>query len=80
MTSAIVHLTEENTILLNLIKAKFSLPNKSDAMNFAVHEYAKEALEPELRPEYVRKIKRLLKEKPIAYSSFAEMRKAHEGA
>ncbi len=79
MTSAIVNLTADNNLALNILKAKFGLRNKSDAMNFVVSEYAKEALEPELRPEYIRKLKRILKEKPVAYSSFADMRKAHLG-
>ena len=78
MTSAVVNLTEENTILLNLIKAKFSLHNKSDAMNLVVREYAKEALEPELRPEYVQKLRKIMKEKPIVYKSLADMMRSIE--
>ena len=78
MTSAVVHLTEENTILLNLIKAKFSLSNKSDAMNLVVREYAKEALEPELRPEYVRKLKKIRQEKGKVYASLGEMMREYE--
>ena len=78
MTSAVVNLTEENTVLLNLIKAKFSLHNKSDAMNLAVREYAKEALEPELSPGYVRKLKRIRQEKGKVYASLDEMMKEYE--
>ena len=33
----------------------------------------------ELRPEYVRKLKKIMKQKPISYASLAEMRKAIEG-
>ncbi len=73
MTSAIVNLTDENNFLLNLFKARFGLRNKSDAVNRVVAEYAKEALEPPLRPEYVRKIKRLLKQKGKTYASLDEM-------
>lgn len=78
MTSAIVNLTEDNNLALNILKAKFGLRNKSDALNRVVAEYSKMTLEPSLRPEYIRKIRRLMKEKPIRYSSFAEMRKAHQ--
>lgn len=80
MTSAIVNLTEENNLILNILKAKFGLRNKSDAMNRVVAEYSKTALEPALRPEYIRKISSLMKEKPARYRSFAEMRKAHQEA
>jgi len=73
MTSAIVNLTEDNNRLLNIIKAHFDLRNKSDAINFVVEKFAKEGLEPELRPEYVRNLKRIMKEKGKVYSSAEAM-------
>ncbi len=78
MTSAIVNLTEDNNLALNILKAKFGLRNKSDAMNFVVSEYAKEALEPQLRPEYVQKLKKIMKEKGKAYASLDAMMKEYE--
>lgn len=79
MTSAIVNLTDSNNRLLNIIKAHFDLRNKSDAINFVVEKFAKEEkLEPKLRPEYVRKLKRIMKGKFHSYSSLADMRKAYE--
>lgn len=78
MTSAVVNLTEENNRFLNLIKAHMGLRNKSDAINFVVREHAKEAKEPELRPEFVRRMRRILKEKTTRYGSVREMMKSFE--
>ena len=79
MTAAIVNLTEENNRILNVIKAHFDLRNKSDAMNFVVEKFAKEEkLEPELRPEYVRKLKRIMKQKSRVYPSLDAMFKEFE--
>ncbi len=73
MTSAIVNLTEENNRVLNIIKAHFDIRNKSDAINFVVERFAKAKLEPELRQEYVRKLKRIMKQKGKTYASVDEM-------
>ncbi len=78
MTSAIVNLTEDNNRLLNIIKAHFDLRNKSDAINFVVEKFAKEGLEPQLRPEYVRKLKKIMKGKFHTYRSIDEMFAGYE--
>ncbi len=77
MTSAIVNLTEKNSMYLNILKAYFGLKNKSDAMNFIVSEYAKEVLEPQLRPEYAKKLQKIMKEKGNSYKSLAKMKEAY---
>ena len=73
MTSTIANLTEDNNRFLNLIKAHMGLKNKSDAINFVVEKYAEEAKEPEFRPEYIRKLKRIMKQKRTSYNSLEEM-------
>jgi len=78
MTSTVANLTEDNNRFLNLIKAHMGLKNKSDAINFVVEKYAEEAKEPELRPEFVRRMKRIMKEKTTRYSSVREMMKSFE--
>jgi hypothetical protein len=73
MTSVMVDLTEHNNWIVNMLKAKFSLKNKSDAMNFLVQRYEKEALEPEVRPEYIKKANKIHKEKGKSFDSLQEM-------
>ena len=78
MASAIVNLTAENDMYINIIKAYRGIKNKSDAINFVVQEYAKEAIENELRPEYIRKLQKIRKEKGKTYGSLAEMKEAYK--
>lgn len=78
MTSALVNLTEENNWLLNVIKAKYALGNKSDAVNFALQKFGKTELKEVVRPEYLKKLAKIRKEKLKTYSSSEEMRQEFE--
>ena len=71
MVQAIVNLGEHQDRLLTIIKGKFGLKNKSEAMNFVISKYEEELLEPELRPEYVKKIKNL--EKKGKFSDYTDL-------
>lgn len=71
MVQAVVNLGEHQDRILTIIKGKFGLKNKSDAVNFIINKYEEELLEPELRPEYVDKIRNL--EKNGKFSSYASL-------
>lgn len=71
MVQAIVNLGEHQDRLLTIIKGKFGLKNKSDAVNFVISKYEEELLEPQLRPEYVNKIKNL--EKNGKFSEYTKL-------
>ena len=60
--TAIVTLSDEANRIVNIVKAKYGLKDKSQALNKMIQEYEKEVLEPELRPEYVEKIRKIEKE------------------
>jgi len=76
MTSAIVNLTEENNRILNIIKAHFDLKSKSDALNFVLERYGQEELQ--IRPEYIKKLQRIKKQRGKTYNSAEEMFKEFE--
>ena len=61
MPIAIVKLDDEANHIINIVKAKYGLKDKSAAINKMAEEYEKELLEPELRPEYIEKLKRIQK-------------------
>ncbi|MBN1940739.1 MAG: DUF2683 family protein [Candidatus Diapherotrites archaeon] len=65
MPTAIVKLDEEANKVINIVKAKYGLNDKSAAINKMALEYEHQLLEPELRPEYVDKLKKIKKEKAI---------------
>ena len=49
--------------MINIVKAKYGLRDKSGAINKMAKEYENEVLEPELRPEYIEKLGKIDKEK-----------------
>ena len=72
MTKALINLSEPGNRVLNIVKAKFGLKNKSEAIEHIIQVYEEENLEPELRPEFIEKILRVSKEKPIRVESFSK--------
>ena len=81
MVQTIVTLGEQEDRVLTIIKGKFGFKNKSDAVNFIIEQYEQELLEPELRPEYIQKIKRLEKHgKFKSFKSLSSLKKHIENA
>ncbi len=70
MVKAIVNINERANRILNIVKAKRGLKTKSEAINIVVNEYGKSLLEPELRPEFIEKIKTRQKEKTVKITNF----------
>ncbi len=62
--------------MLNVVKAKYGLKDKSQAIELVVNEYEREFLEPELRPEYLEKLSKIRAGKYIHYASVDDLRKA----
>ena len=75
MVKAIINISDENNQIINIIKAKYNLKDKSEAINKIIEEYAEILLEPELKPDYVEKIKKIMeKNDMIEYNSIDELR------
>jgi len=53
MVKAIVNIDNEANRILNIVKAKENLKDKSEAINLILSSYGKEILEEELRPEFI---------------------------
>ena len=70
MVQAMISITEEANQILNIVKAKHNLNDKSQAIDFVVKEYGKDLLEPRLRPEYVEKLKRIKKGRYLTQEEF----------
>ena len=76
MVQAIVDLGEREDRVLTIVRGKYGIKNKSDAVSFVINKFEQELLEPELRPEYVEKLGKIRKGKYISYKSIDELRKA----
>ena len=81
MVKAIININESTNRLLNILKAKYGLKDKSEAIDKMAEEYEEEILEPELRPEYVEKIRNIEKHGRFKkYTSIKELRDEIENA
>ena len=76
MVQNIITIGEREDRVLNIVKAKFGLKNKSEAVALLAKTYEESFLEPELRPEYVEKLGRIRKGRYLKFSSIEELRKA----
>lgn len=72
MVQAVINIDENANRVLNIVKAKFGLKDKSQAINLVVADYEQNSLEPKLRPEYKVKIEKIVNGK---HFSRAELEK-----
>jgi len=61
MVSAMVNISNEANQVLNIVKAKYNLKDKSQAINKVVLDYSQELLDLKLRPEYAVKLNKIMK-------------------
>ena len=78
MVQAIINISKDANQILNIVKARHNLRDKSEAIEFVTLEYGEEIMEPELRPEFIEKIKRIEKEKGIPFKDINELRRIIE--
>ena len=72
MVQALVELDNNTNRVLNIVKAKFSLKDKGEAIKFVVSEYIDYNNEPELKPEFIKKMEQIKKQKTIKVDNFAK--------
>ena len=70
MVQAMISIAENTNRVLNIVKAKLGLKDKSQAIDFVVHEYEQSHLEPSLRPEYKAKLAGIMKGKHLSRKQF----------
>lgn len=70
MIQAMIKIKENTNRTLNIVKAKFGLKDKSQAIDLVVKEYEEYFLEPQLRPEYKQKLAKIVKGKHISRDEF----------
>jgi hypothetical protein len=79
MVQNIININDVEDRILNIVKAQQGFKNKSEAVAFILKVYSDSFLEPEIRPEYLEKLKKIDNEKGITFSSIEELRKIIEG-
>ncbi|MBI4154790.1 DUF2683 family protein [Candidatus Woesearchaeota archaeon] len=72
MVQALVKIDENTNRVLSIVKAKYGLKDKGKAIELVVRKYIEEEDEPELRPEFIKKIKLIEKQNSIRVDNFAK--------
>ena len=79
MVQNILNIGVQEDRILNIVKAKFGLKNKSQAVAMITRIYEESFLEPELRPEYLEKLKKIGRGKHIPFKDINDLRRQIEG-
>ena len=72
MVNALVQLDGGTNKVLNIVKARFGLRNKGEAIRFVVNEFVEYENEPDLKPEFIAKMESIGREKSIRVDDFAK--------
>jgi hypothetical protein len=59
MVQAMINISEPVNKILNILKIQRDFKDKSETINFVTEQYAENFMEPELRPEYIEKLKKI---------------------
>ena len=78
MVQNIINLGENEDRILNVVKAQHGLKNKSQAIELILNIYGENFLEPEIRPEFLKKLSEIDKEKGVPFKNIDELRKMIE--
>jgi len=73
MVKSVIELSERESRIINIVKAKYGLKDKSQALSIILKRYEECELEPQLRPEFIKEIEETLKNgKFVKVKDFAE--------
>ena len=77
MVQAMVNISENANQILNIVKARYNLKDKSEAIEKVVMSCGENLLEPELRPEFIQRMEQVSKEKTIRIDNLQNFRKRY---
>ncbi len=73
MVKNVIDLDERESRVINIVKAKYGLKDKSHALSVIIKHYEECELEPQFRPEFVKEIEDTVKNgKFVKVKDFAE--------
>ena len=74
MVKALIEIPENENRILTILKGKYGFKNKEQVI-ISLIKGAEQDLEPELRPEFIKEMRRIDKEKGIPFKDIAELRR-----
>ncbi len=75
MVQAFIKISNETNQILNIVKARFGLKDKSQAIEAIAAEYGQILLEPALRPEFIERSRKIRKNKKINVRTVKNLKK-----
>jgi hypothetical protein len=72
MVQALVKIDENTNRVLNVVRAKYGLKDKGKAIELVVKRYIEDEDEPELRPDFIKKINLIEQQESIKVDNFAK--------
>jgi hypothetical protein len=75
---AIIDIPADVNQTLTILKAQLGFKNKSETITYVVNKFKEYDLEPEVRPEYAKKLLENAQKKGISVNSVADLRKRYE--
>jgi len=70
MVNAMINISQEANQILNIVKAKHNFKDKSQTIDYVTLTYGQNLLEPQLRPEYMEKLSKIIKGKHLSREEF----------
>jgi len=70
VVKAIIEIDERTNRILNILKAKHGLKDKSQAINLMAQQFEVCVMEPELRPEFIESLKASESERTVKVKDF----------
>lgn len=70
MVNAMIKISDEANQILNIVKAKYNLKDKSEAIEYVTREYGQDCMEPELRPEFIKRMQKRQQENTVKVDDF----------
>ena len=78
MVKATIEIPENENRILTILKGKYGLKNKEQVI-ISLIKGAEQDLEPELRPEFIKEMRRIDKQKGILFKDIDDLRRQIEG-
>lgn len=75
MVKAIIDIKDHTNRVINIVKAKHGLKDKSEAIDLMALQYEEEVLEPQLRPKYIEKANKIMKQEATDVGNVSNLRK-----
>ena len=72
MVQVLIKLDENENRVLNIVKAKLGLNDKSEAIKVLIDYYIENEGEPELKPEFIERIKKAEKGRFVKVKGFSK--------